>query len=140
MALHALSPGINDTTTAVMCVDYLSAILARLAPRKIPSSHRYADGELRVISMSPTFASLVAGSFDEIRGSARGNVAILLRILDALLTIESLTEFSHRRLVLREQAERIAELGGRSLESPCDRDRFEKKMTRVREAFARSGD
>jgi uncharacterized membrane protein len=33
MALKALSPGINDTTTAVMCVDYLSAILARLASR-----------------------------------------------------------------------------------------------------------
>ena len=31
MALRALSPGINDTTTAVMCVDYLTAILARLA-------------------------------------------------------------------------------------------------------------
>jgi uncharacterized membrane protein len=44
MALKALSPGINDTTTAVMCVDYLSAILARLASRPIPSSHRY-EGE-----------------------------------------------------------------------------------------------
>jgi uncharacterized membrane protein len=32
MALRALSPGINDTTTAVMCLDYLTAILARLAP------------------------------------------------------------------------------------------------------------
>jgi uncharacterized membrane protein len=31
IALKALSPGINDTTTAVMCVDYLTAILARLA-------------------------------------------------------------------------------------------------------------
>ncbi len=30
IALRALSPGINDTTTAVMCVDYLTAILARL--------------------------------------------------------------------------------------------------------------
>ena len=34
MALRALSPGINDTTTAVMCVDYLTAILARLASRQ----------------------------------------------------------------------------------------------------------
>ena len=49
MALRALSPGINDTTTAVMCVDYLTAILARLASRNIPSSHRYEEGELRVI-------------------------------------------------------------------------------------------
>jgi len=32
VALKALSPGINDTSTAAMCVDYLAAILARLAP------------------------------------------------------------------------------------------------------------
>jgi uncharacterized membrane protein len=31
IAFRALSPGLNDTTTAVMCVDYLSAILADLA-------------------------------------------------------------------------------------------------------------
>ena len=35
IAMKALSPGVNDTTTAVMCVDYLSAILARLAVRGI---------------------------------------------------------------------------------------------------------
>ncbi len=72
MALRALSPGINDTTTAVMCVDYLTAILARLASRNIPSSHRYEEGELRVITIGPTFAGLVAESFDQIRGSAAG--------------------------------------------------------------------
>jgi uncharacterized membrane protein len=84
MALRALSPGINDTTTAVMCVDYLTAILARLASRNIPSSHRYEEGELRVIAIGPTFASLVAASFDQIRTSAQGNVAIMLRMLGAL--------------------------------------------------------
>ena len=31
IAMKALSPGINDTTTAVMCVDYLAAILTKLA-------------------------------------------------------------------------------------------------------------
>ena len=105
MALRALSPGINDTTTAVMCVDYLTAILARLASREIPSSHRYEDGELRVIAIGPTFASLVAESFDQIRGSAKGNVAIMLRMLGALQTIASLTASPSRRRVLREQVE-----------------------------------
>ena len=38
VALKALSPGINDTTTAVMCVDYLTTIIARIAPLQIPSS------------------------------------------------------------------------------------------------------
>jgi uncharacterized membrane protein len=136
MALRALSPGINDTTTAVMCVDYLTAILARLASQEIPSSHRYEDGELRVIAIGPTFASLVAEAFDQIRGSAGGNVAIMLRLLGALQTIASLTGSPGRRRVLREQAAGLAELAGRSLASPRDRAGFEQRLARVLEAIA----
>jgi uncharacterized membrane protein len=135
MALRALSPGINDTTTAVMCVDYLTAILARLAPREIPSSRRYEDGELRVIAIGQTFASLVAESFDQIRGSAAGNVAIMLRMLDALQTIASPTVGPTRRRVLREQAECIAELAERTIRSPLDRARFENHLAQVRKAL-----
>lgn len=132
IALRALSPGVNDTTTAVMCLDYLTAILARLAPREIPSFHRYEDGELRVISIGQTFASLVADSFDEIRGSAGGNVAIMVRMLNSLQNIANLTDSSSRRRVLREQADCIAELAGRTIGSPSDRDRFEKRLARLR--------
>jgi uncharacterized membrane protein len=135
MALRALSPGINDTTTAVMCVDYLTVILARLASREIPSSRRYEAEELRVISVGQTFASLVAESFDQIRGSAEGNVAIMLRMLGALQTIASLTDSPSRRRVLREQVEWIAELAERTIESPPDRTRFENRLAHVREAL-----
>ena len=91
MALRTLSPGINDTTTAVMCVDYLTAILARLAVRPIPSTRRHQEGELRVITIGPTFAGLSAESFDQIRASAKGNVAVTLRLLDAIEIITGLT-------------------------------------------------
>ena len=134
MALRALSLGINDTTTAVMCVDYLTAILARLASRNIPSSHRYQEGELRVIAIGPTFASLVTESFDQIRGSSSGNVGIMLRMLGALQTIASLTASPSRRQALREQVECIAELAARTIESPHDRARFESRLARAREA------
>ncbi len=87
IALRGLSSGVNDTTTAVMCVDYLTAILSRLATRDIPSSLRFEEGELQVITIGPTFASLVADSFDQIRGSAHGNLSIMLRMLGALSTI-----------------------------------------------------
>ncbi len=132
MALRALSPGINDTTTAVMCVDYLTAILARLVAREIPSTHRYADGELRVIAIGQTFASLVAESFDEIRCSAKGNAVILLRMLGSVQTISSLTNSPSRRRVLRKQIELIVELAGRSIESPHDRARFDSLLVQVR--------
>jgi uncharacterized membrane protein len=135
MALRALSPSINDTTTAVMCVDYLTAILARLASRNIPSSRRYEDGELRVITIGPTFEGLLAESFDQIRGSAKGNVAIMLRILGALQTIAGLTASPSTRRALRDQVRWIAELAERTLESAHDRARIDARLVRVREAL-----
>ncbi len=135
VALKALSPGINDTTTAVMCVDYLSAILAQLALRQVPSSRRYEEGELRVMAIGPTFASLLAEAFDQIRGSAKGNLAVMSRMLDALQTVAGLTAIASRRRALREQVEWIAELAGRTLESAHDRARIDTQLARVREAI-----
>ena len=135
IALKALSPGINDTTTAVMCVDYLTAILARIAPRQIPSSLRYEDGELRVIAKGPSFESLLAESFDQIRSNAQGNVAIMLRMLGAVQTLASLTICPRRRRLLGEQVQWIAELAEGTVESAHDRSKIDARLARVREAF-----
>jgi len=56
VALKGLSPGINDVTTAVMCVDYLTEILVRLSGRQLGSPLRSESGELRVIVWRPTYA------------------------------------------------------------------------------------
>lgn len=135
MALKALSPGINDTTTAVMCVDYLTAILARLAPRQTPSSHRYEDGALRVITIGPTFEDLLAESFDQIRNSAKGNAAIMLRILWAIQTIADLTASPGRRQALLDHVLWITELAERTLESAHDRAKIDTRLASVREAL-----
>jgi uncharacterized membrane protein len=135
VALKALSPGITDTTTAVMCVDYLTAILARIAPRPIPSTHRYEEGELRVIAKGPSFESLLAESFDQIRSSAKGDVAILSRMLDAYDTLASVTAHPHRRRALRDQVQWIAELAERSVESAHDRATIDRRLAGVRETL-----
>ena len=135
IALRALSPSTNDTTTSIMCVDYLTAILARLVSRAIPSPYRFDQGELRLITIGPTFPDLVTEAFDQIRGSAEGNVVVMIRIVDALQSIATLTADPGRRQTLREQAELIAELAGRTIAAPNDRMRFENRMGRAREAF-----
>ena len=140
VALKALSPGINDTTTAVTCVDYLTMILARLASQKIPGSHRHEDGQLRVIAIGPSFQSLLSDAFDQIRESAKGNLGIMLRMLAALQTIASLTANPVRRQALDEHVERIAELGNRTIESPHDRFCFERRLGQVREALKTAPD
>jgi uncharacterized membrane protein len=120
IALKALSPGVNDTTTAVMCVDYLGAILARLALRGIATPHRMDQGELRVIARGPSFESLLAEAFDQIRQNAEGNVAVLTRQLQSLETIACQTANTRRRQALRKQADLIAAVAERTIPSPYD--------------------
>jgi uncharacterized membrane protein len=136
IALKALSPGVNDTSTAVMCVDYLSAILARLSVRQFPPSHRYDGEALRAITMVPTVEDLLTEAFDQIRCSAEGNAAIMVRMLGAIDTIASLAVSPSHRRALDEQAQWIAELADRTLESTHDRRRIEKRMMQVRETLA----
>jgi uncharacterized membrane protein len=120
IALKALSPGINDTTTAVMCVNYLAAILVRLASRPIATVRRLDDGELRVIARGPSFASLLAEAFDQVRQNAMGNVAVLTRLLHALEIIVDQTTKLRRRQALRLQAELIVAAAERTILSPHD--------------------
>jgi uncharacterized membrane protein len=135
VALKALSPGINDTTTAVTCVDYLTAILARLVPLQIPSLYRHENGELRVIAKGPSFEGLLAESFDQIRGSAKCDVVILSRMLNALQTLAGLTTGPQRRRALSEQVQWIAEQAEHTIELPHDRARIDTQLARVRDAL-----
>lgn len=136
IAMKALSPGVNDTTTAVICVDYLTAILARLATRRITASHWMDDQrELRVMARGPSFESLLNEAFDQIRQNAESNVAILLRMLGSLQTIAVLTSSPNRRWLLQQKVEEIAEAAERTIVSPHDRVRFERRLARVREAL-----
>ncbi len=133
MAIKALSPGVNDTSTAVMCVDYLTSILARLAGRQFPSVHCYQGETLRVIAIVPSFEGLLAEAFDQIRSSAEENVAILARLLGALDTIGSLTIRPSYLRALDEQLQCIAELADRTIKASHDRARLERRMSEVRE-------
>ncbi len=131
VALKALSPGINDTTTAVMCVDYLTAILARLSIRQMATSIRMDQDELRVIARCPSFESLLAEAFDQIRQNAEANVAVLTRLLQALEIIAGQTTNAQRRQALSQQADLIASVALRTITSPHDRVGIEASLARL---------
>lgn len=131
VALKALSPGINDTTTAVICVDFLGAILARLAARPIETPYRSDEKQLRVITRGPTFPSLLAEAFDQIRRNAEGNVAVLARLLQVLEIVIERTQDVQRRQILCQQADLIAETAERSVPSVHDRARIRGERERI---------
>ncbi len=131
------APGINDTTTAVMSLDYLTAILVRLCGRGIESPCRYDDGELRVITRGATFVSMVELAFDQIRQNAGGggNVAVLTRLVDALHTLEGQTQRQNRRRVLLHQAQALDEIIRRTIPASLDREPVQARAIRLLESL-----
>lgn len=131
VALKALSPGINDTTTAIMCVNYLTAILIRLSDRRIEENYCDDNGHLRLLNCSPTYAGMVNEAFDQIRQNAGGNVAMLESLLSAMELLGSkVTSLSMRR-ALREHVCAIIELCRSSISISRDREQMDAKSNRV---------
>jgi len=130
ISLKALSPGINDTTTAVTCVQYLSAVLARLAARRLADPCRTDGGKLRVIARGANFPGLLGEAFDQIRRNAAGNVAVLLTLLDALEVVAVRTRDVGRLGAVARQVELIAEVARRTIPSLPDREGIEAALDR----------
>jgi uncharacterized membrane protein len=83
IASRALSPGINDPTTAVQCVDALGALLVELARRRMPSPLVAMEHGGRVYVPHPSRADLVALAFEEIIDAAGGFARVQRAVLDA---------------------------------------------------------
>ena len=127
VALKALSPGINDQSTAILCIDRLSELLAQLGRRRIESPHRGEPGKtasardagtepLRVIARGPTFEGLLSLAFRDICEAASGKPAVLVRLLRALERIAGATSNRHRRRLLAREASRVAGCAARTVQ------------------------
>ncbi|MEO7987254.1 MAG: DUF2254 domain-containing protein [Gemmatimonadales bacterium] len=135
VALKALSPGINDTTTAVMCLDYLTAILSRISGRQIPPRSRVEGGTLRLTLCPLSYAQMVDEGFDQIRHHGEGNVAIAARLLWALETLTALVPNGERREVIHRQAGALLESITRAIIPDGERRALEARAAAL---FARS--
>jgi uncharacterized membrane protein len=134
IALRALSPGVNDPFTAVACVDRLGAAVARLAEREMPPPHCHDDaGNLRVIVHGVDFAGAVDAAFDQIRQAARGNVAVSLRLLEAITVVLECVRLKDRRAALLAQAAMVYRGAREEVPEPADRAAIEARYERLRE-------
>ena len=122
VAARALSPGINDPFTAIMCLDRIGEALSDLATRPMPSARRYDDKNvLRVIADPPTFQGMAEASLDQIRQYGSTSYAVTLRFLETLEAVAP-SASAEDRAVLRRQATLIYE-GRSALSASEDRQR-----------------
>jgi uncharacterized membrane protein len=122
IALKAISPAVNDPTTAVNCIDYLSNLLIQAAHHPDPPG-QYTDttGKLRLIAPRPTFAMLLDLAFDQIRHYSRQEVTITLRLLAALTEIAQATSDPERQTELWRHACMISRNVDSHIREPLER-------------------
>ena len=122
IALRALSAAVNDTFTALTCIDWLGENLCQIVAGWHPARvHRDAQGYIRVIAAEPSYDRLVQRSFEKIRQSSLGMPAVMIRQLEALAAIMTETTSDGQRRVLLEQAAMIDRASERSVPEGDDR-------------------
>jgi uncharacterized membrane protein len=110
IALKAISPAVNDPTTAIGCVDQLARILIRFASRDMPEPRLYdLRGVARVSIQWIDFERLLDSAFEQIRMYSKGDIAVSLRLLRALGDIAITTQDAVLRKTLFGRGRKVVE-------------------------------
>jgi uncharacterized membrane protein len=110
IALKAISPAVNDPSTAITCVDQLSRVLIRFASREVPASPLCdPPGVVRVSIMWSNFGRMLDSAFEQIRLYSQTDLAVSLRMMRALGDIAVTLPDPEDRRTLVERGRRIVE-------------------------------
>jgi uncharacterized membrane protein len=133
ICIRALSPAVNDTFTALTCIDWLSAGLSRVSGRTLAEGvYRDRNGRVRLIEFDPSYPRMVNRAFDKVRQSARGMPAVIIRMMDALTHVTEMTRTPGQRAVLLRQGEMIMRETEESVPDENDRRDVAVRYQRLR--------
>lgn len=100
IAIRALSPAINDPTTAVQALNQIEDLLRRLGTRKLDIGVLRDDaGELRVLLPSPDWDDFLALALDEIRYHGANSLQVMRRMSALLDDLEEVVPPRRRKIV-----------------------------------------
>src|SRR5450755_2122352 len=90
IALKAISPAVNDPSTAITCIDQLGRIMIRFVNRSVPASLLCDPPHVvRVIIPRIAVENLLETAFEQIRHYSASDIAVSLRLLRAFDDIAS---------------------------------------------------
>ena len=93
IAIKALSPAINDPTTATQAIDQIEDLLRRLAKCNLESNSIFDDtGAVRVVYRMPSWDDYLSLAFDEIRQFGVSSIQVMRRLHAALTELGELTD------------------------------------------------
>ncbi len=107
IAVKALSPGVNDPTTAVTCIDRLAELILSVARRGAPApSYERANSPIRLIIPVPSFEKLCGTAFAQIGHFGAGDEVVAVHLMDTLGRLQKLVSPGCRSALI-EQGQRL---------------------------------
>jgi uncharacterized membrane protein len=106
IAVRAMSPAVNDPTTAVLAVQELTTVLARLGGRHVDDSVRH-DDTVHVSLPRPDFTAYVALAQDQIRRAGAREPAVAVALLHCLRDVAETVRAPHLLPALTERADAV---------------------------------
>ena len=129
VASRALSPGVNDPYTAIVCIDNLTSVMCYLARADFPSPYRYdKEGKLRLIANNHTFTGMLNASFNAIRQYGEASQAVMIRLLESLHTILTFTTNEGYRNEVIRHASMVIKAAERTFNEKSDLDDIRKRF------------
>jgi uncharacterized membrane protein len=137
IALKALSPGINDPTTAENCLAHLGDTVAQLAERPFPAAWRYAPQSQTVVLLNrPDFSQIVDAAFGQIRREAANDIHVTLYLIAVLRQIGGRITMAGRGAAIHAQLDAIDAVLDEQSFAPGDRQRIAIAIVDARNSVA----
>ncbi len=132
VASKALSPGVNDPYTAIACIDNLTSVMCYLTGVKYPTPYRYdSEDKLRVIADNHSFAGMLDAAFNQIRQFAEGSPSVMIRLLEAMISINQFTRNSNQKKQVLQHAEMVMNAAKRTFHEPRDLKDMKKRYKSI---------
>jgi uncharacterized membrane protein len=123
VAIKALSPAVNDPTSAIMALDQLHELLRFVAVRQLDvGSHRDTHGALRLSVEGPNWEDYVSLAVDEIRQYGASSIQVARRLRAMLGDLLEVAP-ENRRRTLREELTLLERMVERTFSDVEDRKR-----------------
>lgn len=137
VANKALSPGINDPTTAIHALGHISALLCQLAGRDLgPVLLRDDDGMVRVVLRRPDLAEFVDGAITQPRRYGSSDPQVMTRLFRLL---EELAYHLDDQAPVRAQLERTWDTVEEADFDSAELHQLEESAQRVEAAIRQRG-
>jgi len=121
IAVRALSPGVNDPYTAITCVDNLTSTMCHLTRVKFPLMYRSdEDMKVRVVADVLTFEGMLNASFNQIRQFAGASPAVLIRLMESLVTIHKFTRTDQQKQAVQKHMKMVFRMAEHSFVEESD--------------------